>query len=131
MLIGGNVSRVENGTRQVADAKTQMADIVAQVEQVSSLIAEITDATREQSAGIGQVCDAVTQLDQVTQQNAALVQESAAAAESIRSLSVRLAELVRVFDTGTPASSAGMSASVRAGRRSGPGPSVAAAARAA
>ncbi|MBZ8142688.1 methyl-accepting chemotaxis protein, partial [Rubrivivax gelatinosus] len=96
-LIGASVEKVEIGTRQVDEAGESMTHIVSQVQRVSQLIGEITTATVEQSAGIGQVGDAVGQLDQVTQQNAALVEESAAAAESLRLQAARLTELVGVF----------------------------------
>jgi methyl-accepting chemotaxis protein len=76
-LIGVSASRVEAGTALVDDAGKTMANVVEQVQCVSTLIAEITAASQEQSAGIGQIDDAVSQLDQVTQQNAALVEESA------------------------------------------------------
>jgi septal ring factor EnvC (AmiA/AmiB activator) len=77
-----------------------MEEIVAQVQHVSQLIGEISSATSEQATGIGQVGDAINQLDQVTQQNAALVEESAAAADSLRQQAARLAEVVRVFKLG-------------------------------
>ena len=96
-LIGASVEKVEAGARQVDIAGASMADIVSQVQRVSALIAEISNAAGEQSTGIGQVGDAVAQLDQVTQQNAALVEESAAAAESLRTQAANLAEAVRVF----------------------------------
>ncbi len=96
-LIGASAAKVEIGTRQVHDAGISMTEIVAQVKRVSDLIGEISSATTEQSSGIGQVGNAVTQLDQVTQQNAALVEESAAAAESLKHQAAALAELVSVF----------------------------------
>ncbi len=102
-LIGASVDRVEAGTRQVGEAGHSMDEIVAQVKRVSDLIGEISSATAEQTSGIGQVGEAVTQLDQVTQQNAALVEESAAAAESLRQQAARLAEVVSVFRLGTQA----------------------------
>jgi methyl-accepting chemotaxis protein len=74
-----------------------MDDIVAQVKRVNDLIAEISAATQEQTSGIGQVNQAVTQLDQATQQNAALVEESAAAADSLRGQASKLVEAVSVF----------------------------------
>ena len=97
VLIGESVGKVENGTRLVADAGRTMGDIVDQVKRVSQLITEISDASGEQSTGIGQIGDAVTQLDQVTQQNAALVEESAAAAESLRVQADNLARTVATF----------------------------------
>jgi methyl-accepting chemotaxis protein len=96
-LIGASVEKVDLGSRQVADAGSSMNEIVAQVRRVSQLIGEISGATEEQSTGIGQIGDAVDQLDHVTQQNAALVEESAAAAESLSRQAARLAEVVSVF----------------------------------
>jgi len=96
-LIGASVERVEAGTRLVDDAGRTMDDIVAQVQRVSSLIGEISTATREQSGGITQVSQAVGHLDQITQQNAALVEQSAAASQSLRQQAERLVEAVGVF----------------------------------
>jgi aerotaxis receptor len=96
-LIGASVERVESGARQVDEAGRAMGEIVGQVKRVNDLIAEISSATLEQSGGIGQVNVAVSQLDQMTQQNAALVEQSAAAAESLKGQAVRLAESVGVF----------------------------------
>ena len=72
-----------------------MTDIVSQVQRVTDIIGEISAAASEQTTGIGQVNDAVTQLDQVTQQNAALVEESAAAADSLKLQAANLVEAVR------------------------------------
>jgi methyl-accepting chemotaxis protein len=96
-LIGESVSKVENGTRLVADAGQTMDDIVSQVKRVNDMIGEISSASTEQSTGIGQIGDAVAQLDQVTQQNAALVEESAAAAESLNQQAAQLAKIVGTF----------------------------------
>lgn len=74
-----------------------MTEIVSQVQRVSQLISEISSASREQSTGINQVGEAVTQLDQVTQQNAALVEESAAAADSLKHQAAALARVVSAF----------------------------------
>ncbi|MFG6413958.1 methyl-accepting chemotaxis protein [Roseateles sp. DC23W] len=96
-LIGDSVERVETGTTQVGRAGETVQSIVAEVRKVSDLIAEISAASDEQSRGIGQVGSAVAILDQMTQQNAALVEESAAAAESLKDQAARLAELVAQF----------------------------------
>ena len=96
-LITESVERVEAGSRQVDQAGSTMGNIVTQVKRVADLIGEITSASQEQSQGIGQVGAAVAQLDQVTQQNAALVEESAAAAESLKQQAARLAETVAQF----------------------------------
>jgi methyl-accepting chemotaxis protein len=96
-LIGISVSKVDSGSRLVADAGKTMTEIVSSVKRVSDIIGEITAASSEQSDGISQVNTAVTELDQMTQQNAALVEESAAAAESLREQAHRLAQLVSTF----------------------------------
>jgi methyl-accepting chemotaxis protein len=96
-LIETSVGKVEDGSRLVAQAGSTISEIVANAEKVSAFISDITTAASEQSQGIGQVNVAVTQLDQMTQQNAALVEESAAAAESLKDQAARLADVVRVF----------------------------------
>jgi methyl-accepting chemotaxis protein len=96
-LIGASVEKVEAGTALVGDAGRTMGEIVSQVKRVNDLIAEISAASVEQTSGIGQIGDAVTQLDQVTQQNAALVEESAAAAESLKVQAGQLAQAVSFF----------------------------------
>jgi methyl-accepting chemotaxis protein len=96
-LIGSSVAKVEAGARLVQDAGTTMSEIVASVGKVSDVIGEIRASTVEQSEGIGSVNGAVVQLDQMTQQNAALVEESAAAAESLRDQARKLAGLVSGF----------------------------------
>ncbi|NHK98059.1 chemotaxis protein [Rubrivivax benzoatilyticus] len=96
-LIGDSVDKVEAGARLVGDAGSTMQEIVASVQRVSDIIGEISAATAEQSSGIAQVNGAVNQLDQMTQQNAALVEQSAAAAGSLREQGTRLAELVATF----------------------------------
>ena len=74
-----------------------MTEIVASVQRVSDIIGEITAASAEQSQGIGQITGSVTQLDQMTQQNAALVEQSAAAAESLKDQAATLAKVVARF----------------------------------
>jgi methyl-accepting chemotaxis protein len=96
-LIGASVERVETGSRLVAAAGATMTEIVGSVQRVSDIIAAITASSAEQSEGIGQVNTAVTQLDQMTQQNAALVEEGAAAAESLKEQAQRLAQMVGTF----------------------------------
>ncbi len=96
-LIGASVDKVETGSRLVAEAGTTMTAIVSSVQRVSDIIGEITAASSEQSDGIGQVNAAVTQLDQMTQQNAALVEESAAAAESLKQQASSLAQVMGTF----------------------------------
>ncbi|WP_349741221.1 methyl-accepting chemotaxis protein [Roseateles cavernae] len=96
-LIGASVERVESGAQLVEQTGTAMQDIVSSVKRVTDLIGEIASAATEQRDGIAQVNVAVTNLDHMTQQNAALVEESAAAAQSLREQSARLAEVVSVF----------------------------------
>ena len=96
-LIGASVEKVESGSRLVANAGNTMAEIVSSVQRVSDIIGEITAAAAEQSDGIGQVNSSVVQLDQMTQQNAALVEQSAAAAESLKDQASRLHEIVGTF----------------------------------
>ena len=96
-LIGASVEKVESGSRLVANAGQTMQEIVGSVQRVSDIIGEITAASSEQSAGIGQVNTSVTQLDQMTQQNAALVEESAAASESLKEQAARLSQVVATF----------------------------------
>ena len=99
-LITASVESVESGSQQVSQAGQSMEEIVQGVRRVSDLIAEITASTSEQRDGIGQVNQAVTNLDQMTQQNAALVEESSAAAASMHDQALRLAEVVAVFNVG-------------------------------
>jgi methyl-accepting chemotaxis protein len=96
-LIGASVSSVEAGSQLVNDAGATMQDIVGHAKRVSDLIAEIGAATREQTTGIQEVGTAVGQLDQVTQQNAALVEQSAAAADSLKQQAARLVQTVGAF----------------------------------
>ncbi|WP_304622759.1 methyl-accepting chemotaxis protein [Roseateles caseinilyticus] len=96
-LINASVERVEAGTGLVNDAGATMTDIVGSVQRVADIIGEISAAAAEQSQGIAQVNGTVTELDQMTQQNAALVEESAAAAQSLKEQAVRLAGLVSSF----------------------------------
>ena len=99
-LIGASVEKVQGGSKLVADAGRTMTEIVGSVKRVSDIIAEITAAASEQSQGIGEVNTSVAQLDQMTQQNAALVEQSAAAAESLREQAARLASVVGTFRLG-------------------------------
>jgi methyl-accepting chemotaxis protein len=96
-LIGASVERVESGSQLVRNAGSTMGEIVASVQRVSDIIGEISAAATEQSQGIGQVNVAVTELDQMTQQNAALVEQSAAAAESLKDQAGKLAGVVSTF----------------------------------
>jgi aerotaxis receptor len=96
-LIGASVDKVEDGTRLVHEAGRTMNDIVKQVRSVTELISDISASTTEQSSGIAQVSQAVGHLDEITQQNAALVEQSTAASRSLRQQAERLVEAVGVF----------------------------------
>jgi len=99
-LISDSAQKVDSGSRQVAAAGQTMRDIVEQVQRVADLMGEISSATLQQDSGIGQVNAAVLQLDQMTQQNAALVEQSAAAAESLKAQAALLAQAVAIFKLG-------------------------------
>jgi len=96
-LIANSTTRVDAGARLVGEAGSSMGDIVAQVQRVAGLITAISAAAGEQTVGIGQVNEALVQLDHATQQNAALVEQSAAAAESLKQQASGLAEVVSFF----------------------------------
>jgi methyl-accepting chemotaxis protein len=96
-LINTSVSAVDGGVRQVQDAGAAMREIMASVQRVGDVISEITAAASEQSSGIGQVNQAVTHIDHMTQQNAALVEQSSAAASSLREQAARLSGVVHQF----------------------------------
>lgn len=96
-LIGDSVEKVDAGSKLVAQAGSTMDEIVISVKRVTDIMAEIMAASQEQSSGIEQVNFAIDQMDQVTQQNAALVEEAAAAAASMRDEASQLAETVAVF----------------------------------
>ena len=96
-LIDESVGKVESGARLVGAAGTTMTDIVQSVQQVTTTINEITASASTQSAGIAEVNQAVGNLDQMTQQNAALVEQSAAAAQSLREQAAQLTQIVAAF----------------------------------
>jgi methyl-accepting chemotaxis protein len=125
-LIGTSVDKVEAGARLVQNAGQTMDEIVSSVQRVSDIIGEITAASSEQSSGIGQINGAVVQLDQMTQQNAALVEQSAAAAHSMKDQARGLAEVVSVFRTGTDAPIARHAPSAPPAAAAGPSPKPAA-----
>ncbi|WP_374586878.1 methyl-accepting chemotaxis protein [Ideonella dechloratans] len=96
-LIGRSVEQVEKGTTLVDRAGQTMGEIVTSIRRVSDIVGEISSASTEQSDGVSQVGEAVSQMDQATQQNAALVEESAAAADSLKNQARHLVEAVAVF----------------------------------
>jgi methyl-accepting chemotaxis protein len=99
-LIGASVERVEQGTSLVDQAGVTMTEVVSSIKRVTDLMGEISAASNEQSAGVAQVGEAITQMDHVTQQNAALVEEMAAAASSLKSQAQELVQTVAVFKLG-------------------------------
>jgi methyl-accepting chemotaxis protein len=123
-LINASSEKVDSGSKLVQDAGNSMTEIMTSVNRVSDIIGEISAASTEQSTGIGQVNQSINELDQMTQQNAALVEESAAAAESLKDQAGRLAQAVSAFKLGhgktasahnsAPASATGHTASTAA-----------------
>ena len=96
-LIAASVERVEQGTALVDRAGETMTEVVNSIQRVTDIMGEISSASSEQSSGVAQVGEAVTQMDKVTQQNAALVEESAAAAETLKNQALQLVQAVAVF----------------------------------
>ena len=96
-LIDDSVAKVELGNQQVGQAGTTMQEVVASIQRVATIMGDITTASREQSIGIEQVNQAISQMDEGTQQNAALVEQSAAAAKSLQEQAVRLEQVVYRF----------------------------------
>jgi methyl-accepting chemotaxis protein len=96
-LIDDSVEKVDTGSKLVGEAGSTMTEIVDSVKRVTDIMAEIMAASQEQSSGIEQVNQAIGQMDQVTQQNAALVEEATAAAQSLQDQAGKLAEVVGVF----------------------------------
>ena len=99
-LIGDSMTQVNAGTALVQQAGATMGDVVASVARVTDMMSEITSATQEQRVGINQVNEAITQMDHVTQQNAALVEQAAAAAASMQEQAAQLAQVAAAFKLG-------------------------------
>ena len=116
-LINASVERVTQGTTLVDQAGVTMTEVVSSIKRVTDLMGEISAVSNEQSLGVGQIGEAVQQMDQVTQQNAALVEEMAAAASSLKSQANELVETVAVFQLNSngvsPPSSANVDARAR------------------
>ncbi|MDP9902283.1 methyl-accepting chemotaxis protein [Variovorax ginsengisoli] len=108
-LIDDSVHKVDIGSHQVAEAGRTMQEIVQSVQRVTDIMGEISSASQEQTTGIEQINQAITQMDQVTQQNAALVEEAAAAAASLQGQARKLAKTVGIFKL-DPAHESGMPA---------------------
>jgi len=99
-LIGDSVDKVATGSKLVHDAGETMGNVVTSIQRVADIIGEISSASHEQTAGIEQINEAIVQMDGVTQQNAGMVEEAAAAAEALQDQAAKLAELVSVFKVG-------------------------------
>jgi methyl-accepting chemotaxis protein len=99
-LIDNSVQKADAGSRLVDQAGTTMRDVVESIRRVADIMGEISAASQEQTAGIGQVQLAISQMDQATQQNAALVEEAAAASEQLREQAAKLSQTVAVFRLG-------------------------------
>jgi len=97
LLIDDSVDKVASGTRLVDQAGSTMSEIVSSVQRVTDIMGEISSASHEQEAGISQINQAISEMDSVTQQNAALVEEAAAAAGSLQDQAASLAQVVSVF----------------------------------
>ena len=97
ILIGDSVQRVEGGSKLVAQAGLTMEEIVSSIKRVTEIMSQITGASEEQSTGIAQINHAISQMDGVTQQNAALVEEAAAAAESLAGEAGNLSQAISIF----------------------------------
>jgi methyl-accepting chemotaxis protein len=126
-LIDDSVDKVDSGTKLVDQAGTTMADVVASVQRVRSIIGEISAASAEQTAGIEQVNQAIAQMDETTQQNASLVEEAAAASEALQQQAGNLAQVVSVFKLNTAdaaADSAHVAATITRLPRKTPAPIV-------
>ncbi|CAM3123734.1 methyl-accepting chemotaxis protein [Janthinobacterium lividum] len=113
-LIAASVANVDTGSRLVNEAGQTMGDIVDSIVRVTDIMGEITSATHEQTIGIEQINMAIAQMDEVTQQNAALVEEAAAASQSMQEQAGELAHVVGFFKTGNHVASASKLAPVRA-----------------
>lgn len=102
-LINASVERVEQGTALVNEAGTTMTDVVGSIRRVTELMGDISVSSAEQADGVGEVGEAVMQMDHATQQNAALVEQMAAAAGSLRNQAQELVQIVSVFTGSAPA----------------------------
>jgi methyl-accepting chemotaxis protein-1 (serine sensor receptor) len=119
-LIDTSVERVQSGSALVDEAGRTMTEIISAVQRVTDIMGEIAAASQEQSGGIDQVARAVTQMDEVTQQNAALVEEAAAAASSLEEQAARLRTTVAVFHIDDSGASAHREPVLAAGKRATP-----------
>ena len=113
-LIGASVERVQQGTTLVDQAGNTMEEVVAAIRRVTDIVGEISAASSEQSSGVEQIGQAITEMDQTTQKNAALVEQSAAAADSLRHQAAQLVQAMAVFRLRDGAAPAPLAAPARA-----------------
>jgi methyl-accepting chemotaxis protein len=113
-LIDDSVSKVDAGSKLVDDAGQTMDEIVTSIQHVADIMSEITAASQEQSAGIEEVNRAINQMDEITQQNAALVEQAAAAAESMQEQAAVLTQAVSVFKLNLPGKQQNMKPAISA-----------------
>jgi methyl-accepting chemotaxis protein len=118
-LIDGSVAKIEAGNALVSEAGQTMSEIVTSVQKVTDIMGEIANASREQTQGIEQISHTVTQMDEGTQQNAALVEEASAAAASMQEMADSLERVVRVFNLGDSKASVTPLHAARGGRPRG------------
>ncbi|MDO8700024.1 MAG: methyl-accepting chemotaxis protein [Rhodoferax sp.] len=128
-LINASVERVEHGTTLVDQAGSTMTEVVTSIRRVTDIMGEISAASNEQALGVAQVGEAVTQMDQATQQNAALVEEMAAAASSLKSQAQDLVGTVAVFKLSPAQGSSGLRRSAPPAQSAAPRAAAPAAAR--
>jgi len=129
-LIDDSVAKVDTGSKLVEQAGATMTEVVASVRRVTDIVGEISSASQEQSAGIAEVGRAITQMDEGTQQNAALVEQAAAAAQSLQDQAATLASLVGRFHTdGSQARTVQAAPAASASAKPAPRPAPAAAPR--
>ena len=120
-LIAASVAEIEGGSRSVEEAGTSMADIVTSVQQVGDIISQISQASAEQAAGLQDVNHAIVQMDQVTQQNLALVEQAAAAACSLQDQALSLSQAVTLFKLDDVAARPELALAAGAKKNAGPG----------
>jgi methyl-accepting chemotaxis protein len=119
-LIAASVATIDSGSASVQQAGERMGEIVAAVRQVNDIITRISNASAEQAQGIAEVNQAVGQMDNVTQQNAALVEQAAAAAASLQEQAVQLSQAVSVFKLEAPSPAHGLAQKPRTGQAEAP-----------
>ena len=113
LLIDDSVDKVEQGNKQAAQAGTTMREVVSSVQRVTDIMSEISAASREQSQGIEEINNAITQMDETTQQNAALVEQAAAAAKSLQDQAGNLEGLVNQFKLEDRQTNKGLARSIK------------------